>query len=411
MIVRQYIRDFEKMGFGMFVHFGIYSLLSKGEWVKHILHISDDEYYPLYRQFNPKENWADELVKLARDTGCRYVTLTARHHDGFSLYDTTGLNDFDSVHGCGRDLVLEFVNACRKYDIVPFFYHTLLDWHEPSYRADFPKYLKYLRDSVEILCQNYGKIGGLWFDGMWDRPGDDWEEDLLYSIIRRHQPEAMIINNTGLSKRGKLGHIEIDSVTFERGKPSLINLENSPKYVASEMCEVLADHWGYAKEDLNYKSPAFIIREIAECRRNNANMLLNVGPMGDGSIRPIDREILGIIGEWVRIYDEAIRDVKPTGIEIKGKPEHFILKGNDCYYLFCPDLSMVSDPNVALYGEKEGYVDSFKFGERVKKVTWLDNDAELKFEQNGDYVTVYATPFEYGRNLVVRVAKIEVAQE
>ena len=109
------------------------------------------------------------------------MTLTTRHHDGFSLYDTCGLNpEMDTVHTCGRDLVREFVDACHKYDIIPFFYHTLLDWVVESFENDFPTYLKYLRDSVEILCTNYGKIGGLWFDGMWSKPDADWEEDALY---------------------------------------------------------------------------------------------------------------------------------------------------------------------------------------------------------------------------------------
>ena len=151
------------------------------------------------------------------------------------------------------------MDACRRQDIIPFFYHTLLDWHEESYRTDFREYLKYLRKSVELLCTNYGKIGGFWFDGMWDRLEDDWEEDALYGCIRKHQPDAMIINNTGLSALGALGHIELDSVTFERGKPQPLNMDGAPKYVASEMCQVFADHWGYAKEDLNYKSPADMI--------------------------------------------------------------------------------------------------------------------------------------------------------
>ena len=117
---------------------------------------------------------------------------------------------------------------------------------------------------------------------MWDKLDEDWEEDTLYGTIRKYQPEAMIINNTGLQERGKLGHIELDSVTFERGKPQPINLSDSPKYIASEMCETMGDHWGYAKDDLNFKSPATIIEETADCRRYGANMLLNIGPKGDG---------------------------------------------------------------------------------------------------------------------------------
>ena len=174
MIIKQYIKEFEKLGFGMFVHFGLYSMLEKGEWAKLLHQIPDEEYDALAERFTPRQDWAPELVKLAKSAGCKYITLTTRHHDGFSLFDTCGLNDFDAKHAkCGRDLVREFVDACIAEGIIPFFYHTLLDWREESYKTDFPKYLKYLRASVEILCKNYGKIGGIWFDGMWDKPDAD----------------------------------------------------------------------------------------------------------------------------------------------------------------------------------------------------------------------------------------------
>lgn len=136
MIVKQYIKDFENMGFGMFVHFGLYSVLGKGEWAKTFL--SNEEYYPLIEQFNPKPDWAKELVAIAKGAGCKYVTLTTRHHDGFSLYDTCGLSNLDAMHAkCGRDLVREFVDACNEQGILPFFYHTLLDWYVESYKTDF----------------------------------------------------------------------------------------------------------------------------------------------------------------------------------------------------------------------------------------------------------------------------------
>ncbi len=407
MIIKQYIKDFESLGLGMFVHLGIYSVLEAGEWLKWCRELPDEEYFPVYKKFSPDPDWAPELVKAARNAGCKYITLTTRHHDGYSLYDTCGLNEFDAPHGCGRDLVREFVDACRVQGLIPFFYHTLLDWHEPSYKTDFKAYLKYLRSSVELLCKNYGKIGGLWFDGMWDKQDEDWEEDALYGLIRSYQPEAMIINNTGLSALGALGHIELDSVTFERGKPQPINLEGSPKYIASEMCEIMADHWGYAVEDLNYKAPAKLIREIAECRRYGANMLLNVGPMANGKLRTIDAGVLELIGQWVSYHDEAIRTPRPTGINIEGKPDDFVLQNGNTYYLFCTDLPMAGSPDVAL--SSEGYYkDVFAFDREVSSITWLDNAQPVDYEQRDGVLTVNTVPFIYGRSLVVRVAKIEV---
>lgn len=406
MVVKRYIQDFENMGFGMFVHFGLYSVLGKGEWAKFSLSVPDEEYEALTAVFNPRPDWARELVKTAKGAGCRYITLTTRHHDGFSLYDTCGLSDYDAIHGaCGRDLVREFVDACREEDIVPFFYHTLLDWREPSYNRDFKAYLKYLRASVEVLCRNYGKIGGIWFDGMWNKPEEDWEEDAMYGMIRSYQPEAMIINNTGLSARGTLGHPELDSVTFERGKPQPLNFEGVPKYVASEMCEVFAEHWGYAKDDLAYRSPAQMICELAECRKYGSNMLLNVGPMGDGSLRPIDAAMLGMVGEWVGYYEEAIRTPRPAGIEIEHSKGDFLLKDGNSYYLFCFGLPMRGDGNVAP-DEEADFSDSFELPERIRSISWMDNGEAVDFVQEGGRVTVHTVPYRYGRNLVVRVAKI-----
>ena len=152
--------------------------------------------------------------------------------------------------------------------------------------------MEYLRKSVELLCTNYGKIGGIIFGGKWHKPDEDWEEDALYSLIRSFQPDTMIINNTGLSALGELGHIELDSVTFERGKPKPINLEGSPKYIASEMCQIFGNYWGYAKRDFSFKSMREIIEDFCVCRRYGANYLLNIGPMGNGQLRMLDKAML-----------------------------------------------------------------------------------------------------------------------
>lgn len=405
MIIKQYVKDFEKMGFGMFVHFGLYSYFGKGEWAKKILGISDEEYRKAYDAFCPSKDWAVNLAKTAKAAGCKYITLTTKHHEGFCLYDTKGLNDYDAPHACGRDLVREFVDACRTEGIKPFFYHALLDWLPESYDNNFPEYLKYLRANVEILCKNYGEIGGLWFDGQWDKWEADWEEDKLYETIRRYQPNTMIINNTGSFKLGQLGHIEIDSVTFERRKVFPVDISKSPKYVASEMCEVFNVHWGYAEEDLNYRSPADMIRTLCECRKCGSNLLLNVGPMSNGELRTIDKGILEIIGQWVKINGEAIHAPRPTNIKIEGKEKDFILKDGNVYYLFCHNLPMISNPNVAIFEEAE-YNSKFSLPNKIRCIEWLDNSEKVEFKQVGDQVNVQLVPFTYGRNLVVRVAKI-----
>lgn len=401
MIVREYIKEYEKLGLGMFVHFGIYSLLGSGEWVKHLHGIPDGEYNLLKERFDPSPDWACDLVSAAKDAGCRYITLTTRHHDGFSLYDTRGLNDFDAPHSlCGRDLVREFVDACREKGIIPFFYHTLLDWYNKDFNNDFKAYLEYLRSSVEIICKSYGKIGGIWFDGTWSMPkGTDWEEDKLYSLIRKYQPEAMIINNTGLDARGALGHPELDAVTFERGKPVPINTGSAPKYIAAEMCDAFCDHWGYAADDINRKSPGEVIRSIADCRRYGANLLINVGPKADGSLSLLDRAYLGVIGKWTSYFEEAICSPRPCGIVVEsGEGRDFLLRDGNSLYLFCFGLK--------IGGEKRS--DLFDLSEEVKSAVWMDTGAKIEFRQESGRVTLALDPYIYGRDLVVRVAKIRV---
>ena len=405
MIIEERIKKFERLGMGMFVHFGAYSVIGKGEWAKHIREIPWDEYMKAVKSFVIKPDWASELVAEAKNAGCRYITLTTRHHDGFSLYDTCGLNDYDAPHVSGRDYVREFVDACREKDIIPFFYHTLLDWHEESYNTDFPRYLKYLRSSVELLCKNYGEIGGLWFDGKWNKPNEDWEEDALYSLIRSYQPNAMIINNTGLSARGALGNIQLDSVTFERGRPAPINKPDAPKYIASEMCQVFADHWGYAENDINFKPMAEIIKDLITCRRYGSNYLINIGPMADGSVRLYDRAMLDAIGHWVRINGEIL-SAMPTGIEADGRSDAFVLEKDGTRYLVIEKIKRSSNSNVDL-GDACNAPVVLKYDKPVSKVTWLDNGEELKFTVNEDgTLSITLTPFKYGESLISRVAKI-----
>ena len=409
MIIKEYIKRFEKYGLGMFVHFGIYSVLGKGEWALSQTGISHGEYEKLTERFNPDPDWADELVATAKAAGCRYITLTTRHHDGFSLYDTCGLNDYDAPHALsGRDLVREFVDACNRAQIVPFFYHTLLDWREKSFEENFPEYLVYLRKSVELLCKNYGRIGGLWFDGSWSKKDADWEEDALYALIRKYQPEAMIINNTGLSERGKLGHIELDSTTFERGKPEPINLADSPKYVAREMCQVFGDHWGYAALDYNFKSLADIIRDFCGCRRYNSNFLINVGPMASGKLRPLDAAMLRTMGEWINRFKEAFDGTSPASIPTS-KESDFVLRRENVCYLFCDGLPRDGSSDVVIAAENGViFEETLTLPERVRSVKWLESGKDVRFVQIGDKLKLTLEPQPYGQSVVVRIAKIEL---
>lgn len=404
------VAEFENLGFGMFIHWGLYSQLGKGEWIQFFQKIPREEYRKLMDTFTAKDFDADKICKIAKAAGMKYITLTTRHHEGFSLYDTCGLSDFDAPHSpAGRDLIREFVDACRANDLIPFFYHTTLDWHQESFENDFDSYLEYLRKSVEVLCTNYGKIGGLWFDGNWSKPDADWKLDELYGTIRKHQPEAMIINNTGLSARGELGHPEIDSVTFEQGLPRPIDRSGMSKYVAGEMCCTMNDHWGNGEFDLNFRSPAELIQTLAKCRRAGANLLLNIGPDGDGKVPEIMAEILKIVGRWTETYKDIIYTGKPYPVVCSG--EDFILQTPDQkLYLFAFDLGNEGDENVTIGAQTDASRLRTYAGitQPVKAVRWLDNNLELPFVQDVEkqLLTVHATGFPYGKNLVVRVAEL-----
>ena len=404
------IADFENFGFGMFIHWGLYSQLGKGEWIQHIHGIPMEEYKKLQNTFTASEFDARHIVSVAKAAGAKYITLTTRHHEGFSLYDTCGLNQFDAPHSpCGRDLIREFVDACNEQDIMPMFYHTTLDWYNPDFNDNFPKYLQYLRDSVEILCSNYGRIGGLWFDGNWSKPGADWEEDALYAVIRKHQPEAMIINNTGLSDRGYITNPEIDSVTFEQGRPTPMDREGHKKYVAAEMCHTMNNHWGFGAHDCNYKSLGHLIETLCACRRVGANYLLNIGPTGEGQIPLMQEALLRGIGDWIRATGNVIYQAKPCGVAGNGKD--FALRDRNKLYFFVHGLGITGDGNVVVDRGEDRDVSAFTgIPGKIKHIHWTDDKLgrELNFAQDGGRLTIDFTHFPYGTDLVVRVAEAEL---
>lgn len=394
-----YVKEFEKLGMGLFVHFGLYSILGGGEWYLYFVPDADTKAYEkLPQSFCPSAHWAQDLVRTAKAAGAKYITLTTRHHDGFSLYDTRGLSDFDAPHSlCGRDLIKEFVTACRAGGIVPFFYHTLLDWHNKDYKNDFPKYIDYLGQSIEVLCTHYGKIGGFWFDGMWDKPNGDWQEDRLYGTIKKYQPDAMIINNTGLSEQGKVGHPLIDSVTFERGKPAPVSSSDRPR--AGEMCQVLNDHWGYAPGDCNYKSIKELIENLTDCRKQNCNFLLNTGLKGNGKVNAMDACMLREVGKWVKANRGFVYAAKGTDITADNAD---ILYDGENYYAVIKDVAMQADPNVTRDGVvKKITVHSDK---RIEDAVWLDTLAPIRVQDNA----FYGDPFAYGASRAVRVARFSL---
>ena len=402
------IAHFEKLGFGMFIHWGLYSQLERGEWTFDLHKDSIDKYPDCFNNFTAEDFDAKAICQLAKKAGMKYITLTTRHHDGFSLYHTKGLSDYHVMHTpCKRDLIKEFVDACNEEGLMPMLYHTTLDWQHPDFNNDFDAYLEYLRKSVEILCTNYGKIGGLWFDGNWSKRGADWKLDELYGMIHRLQPDAMVINNTGLSEQGKTGHPEIDSVTFEQGQATVMNREGMDKYVAAEMCQTMNRHWGIAVNDLDYKSPRQMIERLCHARKVGANYLLNIGLTGQGGVTKITEALLEIIGQWTSMAKESLYEGKPSTM-VCNEDKDFVLEKDGYAYIYVHDLPLLGPKDVVVAYEKtDGDHSVRNVNRKVKSMKWVDNNEELLFTQDDDVLKYRATGYYYGTQLIVRIAKVE----
>ena len=406
------VARFEDLAFGMFVHWGLYSQIGRGEWAMKLHGIAKEDYAPLMRGFTAADFSGRELARTAKRAGMKYITLTSRHHDGFSLYDTRGLSDWDVTHTpAGRDLIADFTEGCRAEGIVPMLYCTTLDWSDARFGADWDAYQQYLRDSVELLCTEYGEIGGFWFDGNWSRPDADWQTDALYGVVRRHQPEALIINNTGLGAEGQISHPEIDSTTFERGRPEPVDRRGHAKWVAGEMCHTLNFHWGIATHDFNYLSPAHAIEELCGCRRAGANLLLNIGPTATGAVPAYERAVLERVGDWIRLHggvDGPLYRGRTAGI--LGEGRDFGLRRGDEVHLYVHDLTLTADTRAHTESRGAGPRPFAGLDGEWSGAEWLDNGEALRVERGADgRLVLHATRYPYGTNTVVRVARLRRA--
>lgn len=315
--------------FGMFIHWGIYAIPARGEWVRSQERISNEEYQPFFDEFNPTQYDPKAWARLAREAGMKYAVLTTKHHDGFCLFDTKQ-GDYSAMHTpAGRDLIREYVDAFRAEGIKIGFYYSLLDWHHEDYPAysdphhpmrgsdwakahdqgiDFNRYLDYMHAQVRELCTNYGKIDIMWFDFSYEgKSGEDWRATELVTMVRQLQP-GIIIDNRLEGSGDRLGSIRTRTPNFYAGDfdgpeqiiPPEGILDEDGLAVPWEACITLNDNWGYTAKDHNYKSVQQAIRGLVECVSKNGNYLLNVGPDAKGNIPEESIAILQGVGKWMR---------------------------------------------------------------------------------------------------------------
>ena len=318
-------QEFQDMKFGMFIHWGVYSVLGDGEWVFHDRKLKLNEYERLPKFFDPEKFDAKTWVALAKAAGMKYITITSRHHDGFAMFDSK-VSDWNIVQKTPykKDPLKMLADECHRQGIKLFFYYSQLDWHNPDYyprgatawdngrpdHGDWNSYIDdYMDGQLRELLTNYGPIGGIWFDGMWDKPDADWHLQKTYALIHQLQPAALIIpNHHQTPKPGE------DVQTFERDLPGRNTAGFNTNYVSDQLplesSNTLNDSWGFNIGDHKFKSPEEVEEMLVRAAGNNSNLLLNIGPMPNGEIEEEFVTRLHAVGEWMSRYGDTIYETR-----------------------------------------------------------------------------------------------------
>lgn len=316
--------------FGMFIHFGLYALPARHEWVKSREQITDEDYQKYFDRFDPDLFDAREWARQAKAAGMKYAVLTTKHHEGFCLFDTKYTDYKITNTAFGRDLVREYVDAFRAEGLKIGFYYSLLDWHHGDYTIDSPhpmkfrpdaielnrsrdmkKYCKYMRDQVEELLTNYGKIDILWFDFSFGKENsgnelldrfdgkskEDWEATELISLARRLMPGIIIDNRTGY---------EQDLWTPEQYQPTEWVKDDDGNLVTWEACQTFSGSWGYHRDEKSWKSPAQLIEMLIKTVALGGNLIMNVGPTARGCFDHRAEAALGEYAAWMKYNSRSI---------------------------------------------------------------------------------------------------------
>lgn len=376
--------------FGMFIHFGAYAVPARGEWVKSNERLTTEAYQKYVDEFNPKDFDARTWAKTAKAAGMKYAVLTAKHHDGFCMFDSKLTEYKLSKNFGGRDLVREFLDAFRAEGLKVGLYYSLIDWHHPDYpnvgnhpqRDDkeygkrtfnWDNYLKYMHGQVEELVKNYGKLDIMWFDYSFDDySGEKWGATQLVSMIRKYQPEIILDNrlsiNEGTSTKGRMLKPIGDFESPEQGIPDAPLFDKFKNPIPWETCLTLNNGWGYTEQDHNWKSPELIVQTLVNCVSKNGNLLLNVGPDARGKIPQESVDILTEVGKWMDMNSESIYGCGAANL---AKPDwgRYTQKGNIVYaHWMNPNLGQLNVKGVE--------------GDKVKNIYLLKSGAELSYQKS-----------------------------
>jgi alpha-L-fucosidase len=307
--------------FGMFIHFGLYSVLGRHEWAMEEEGIPVREYEQLAKQFNPARNSARAWAKLARQGGQKYMVMTSKHHEGFCNFDTKLTNYCAAKQAAGRDLLREYVEAARAEGLRFGFYYSLMDWHHPDGARCLTdedarkRFVDYTHGLIRELMTNYGKVDVLWYDVAWPLDAQGWESERMNKMVFDLQPDIIVNNRNKLP--GDFSTPEQEIVADKSGR-------------AWESCMTMNESWGFQRADDDWKSPKTIVRNLIKCAQGGGNYLLNIGPRGDGSIPDESVRILTEVGQWTARNGETIYASEPCRVN-RSNFAGFSRKGNTLY--------------------------------------------------------------------------------
>lgn len=328
------MRWWREARFGMFIHWGLYSIPAGewegksryAEWIRHRAEIPLETYDGLLDRFNPVEFDAEAWVRMAREAGMRYLVITSKHHDGFCLWPS-GQTEFDvESTPFKRDILGELKSACDRNDIVFCLYYSIMDWHHPDYLprrpwennrstegADFSRYVSYMKAQLKELVDAYDP-GVLWFDGEWE---PTWTHELgveLDDYVRSLKPDIIINNRVDKGRKGMEGMTRDEVFRGDFGTPEQRIPDQGFPGVDWESCMTMNHHWGFNRRDHDFKSTTELVRKLVDIASKGGNFLLNVGPKPDGTFPEESVERLKQIGEWMEVNGAAIRGTQASPV-------------------------------------------------------------------------------------------------
>ena len=405
--------------FGMFIHFGLYAMPARHEWVKNYEEIPEDHYDLYFKHFNPDLYDPKEWARQAKAAGMKYVVMTTKHHEGFCLFDTK-YTDYKSTNTpCGKDLIREYVDAFRAEGLHIGFYYSLIDWHHPEFpidplhpRRDDPdayeqskgrdikKYAQYMRDQVTELLTNYGKIDILWFDfsysqnnGTGDKAWqkgkgkDDWEAEKLIATARALQPHIIIDNRT---------EIDQDLWTPEQYEPDQwVRDKKTGELVTWEACHTFSGSWGYFRDEQTWKSPEMLIRLLVNTVSRGGNLLMNVGPTSRGYLDYRAEEALKVFADWMKYNSRSIYGCTMAEPEFEEPRDCRLTQSEDGKRLY-----------LHLFAYPFGYLRVPGLGGKVEYAQFLHDGSEVRFTDGTDCFFLTDDP-EAAKDLVFYVPNVK----